>query len=200
MVPEIRQRKLPIGRQYADDHHRRNGGTRHNTAGEQPAGNCSDWSCSRGRKRTVKTKTMTEQTGLPQNEFDVCGSPFLMQRSRDYQLKFSTTSLLSSIVFRSAVLKIWNENSTVSKFSMLFSSSSVELKTMQSTALFPRTNFAGKISADHKSVYRFVPCLNGHVFYAQLWWNNQKTTRMKCFKCISGLGRNTHTQIWYTLP
>lgn len=40
---------------------------------------------------------------------------------------------------------------------------------------FPRTNFAGKISADHKSVYRFVPCLNGHVFYAQLWWNNQKT-------------------------
>lgn len=33
---------------------------------------------------------------------------------------------------------------------------------------FPRTNFAGKISADHKSVYRFVPCLNGYVFYAQL--------------------------------
>ena len=26
----------------ADDHHRWNGGTRHNTAGEQPAGNCSD--------------------------------------------------------------------------------------------------------------------------------------------------------------
>lgn len=42
MAPEIRQRKLPIGRQYADDHHRRNGGTRHNTTGEQPAGNCSD--------------------------------------------------------------------------------------------------------------------------------------------------------------
>lgn len=60
---------------------------------------------------------------------------------------------------------------------------------------FSRTNFAGKISADHKSVCRFVTCLNGHVFYAQLWWNNQKTARMKCFKCISGLGRNTHTQI-----
>ena len=137
MAPEIRQRKLSIGRQYADDHHRRNGGTRHNTAGEQPAGNYSDWSCSRGRKRTVKTETISEQTGLPQTEFNVCGSPVLLSICRDYQLKFNTTGLLSSIVFRSAVLKIWNENSTVSKFSMLFSSNSVELKTMQSTALFP---------------------------------------------------------------
>lgn len=33
---------------------------------------------------------------------------------------------------------------------------------------FSRTNFAGKISADHKSVHGFVTCLNGHVFYAQL--------------------------------